>query len=168
MNLYLIRHALAAEAESPEADDSQRPLTSKGRRKMRQAADGLKTLRTRFDLILTSPYLRATQTARIVAKKFAMEKSAVIVTEHLAPSGSADQLVTEICEKYGSLNNVALVGHEPYLSGLASMLVAGDAGVSILMKKGSVCCLSTEDLQYGRCAVLEWLLSAAQLGKISG
>ena len=168
MILYLIRHALAAEAGSPETEDSQRPLTNKGRRKMRLAARGLKDLRTRFDLILTSPYLRAAQTARILAKSFDMDKGDVVVTGHLAPTGYADQLVTEIHEKYGDRESVALVGHEPYLSSLASMLLTGDANASILLKKGGVCRLSIEDLQYGRCASLEWLLSASQLGEIGG
>jgi phosphohistidine phosphatase len=59
--------------------------------------------------------------------------------------------------------NVLLVGHEPGLSQLISLLVAGEAGVSILLKKGSLCKLSVESLKPGRCATLEWLLTPKQM-----
>jgi len=60
------------------------------------------------------------------------------------------------------------VGHEPSLSGLASMLLSGDPALSITLKKGGICKLSVETLQYGRCATLDWLLSPAQLVEIGG
>lgn len=56
-----------------------------------------------------------------------------------------------------------LVGHEPYLSDLIAMLVAGDPSVSITMKKGGLCCLSIDNLGYEKCATLEWLMMPAQL-----
>jgi phosphohistidine phosphatase len=57
-----------------------------------------------------------------------------------------------------------LVGHEPYLSELIALLIAGDAPVRITMRKGGLCKLSVDALQYGRCAVLEWLLTPKQMG----
>ena len=168
MILYIIRHAIAADPETVEMEDSQRPLTSKGRRKMRLIAHGLKELEIEFDLILTSPYLRATQTARILAKRFELEKMSLVVTDHLAPTGYGDQLVNMIGEKYSDMQNIALIGHEPYLSSLVSTLVTGDPTASIVLKKGGICRLSIENIQYGRCAVLEWLLSPAQLVEIGG
>ena len=166
MILYLIRHAIAVEAGLFEGDESQRPLTSKGRRKMRSIAHGLKELQIQLDLILTSPYLRSTQTAHILAKKFDLKKEQVILTDHLAPTSYADQLVDEINEKYGDLQHIAIIGHEPYLSNLASLLITGDPNVSIVLKKGGICRLSIEKIQYGRCAILEWLLSPSQLVEI--
>jgi len=59
MNLYIIRHAIAVDEGAPEYEDSQRPLTDKGKKKMRQIAKGLHTLGVGFDLILSSPYVRA-------------------------------------------------------------------------------------------------------------
>ena len=59
-----------------------------------------------------------------------------------------------------------LVGHEPYLSDLVAMLVAGDPSVSITMKKGGLCCLSIDHLGYDKCATLEWLMTPAQLVRI--
>jgi phosphohistidine phosphatase len=75
-------------------------------------------------------------------------------------------LVDEINEKYSGIENIALVGHEPYLSSLVSVLVAGDPNVSLNLKKGGICCLSIDALAYARCANLDWLLSPAQLVEI--
>lgn len=166
MILYIVRHAIALEAALFEGDDSQRPLTSKGQRKMRSIAKGLKELEIQLDLILTSPYLRATQTAHILAKKFDLKEERMICIDQLAPTGYADQLIDEINEKYGDIQNIAIIGHEPYLSNLASVLITGDPNASIILKKGGVCRLSVEKIQYGRCAMLEWLLSPTQLVEI--
>jgi phosphohistidine phosphatase len=170
MILYIIRHAIAAPAgtSGQVEDDSQRPLTDKGRKKMRKIAQGLKELEAQIDLVLTSPYLRAAQTAKILAKKFDLAKEKVIFTENLIPAGYPDQLVDEINTNYSEVENLALVGHEPSLSSLVSMLVSGDPTLSVTLKKGGVCRLSLEKLQYGRCAGLDWLLSPAQLVEIAG
>ena len=168
MILYIIRHAIAEEVGTPGyEDDSQRPLTQKGRKKMRKIARGLKELEKQIDLILTSPYLRATQTAEVLAKTFELDKEKVLETDYLSPTGYPDKLIDEINEKYSDVEKIALVGHEPYLSGLVSMLVAGDPDISLNLKKGGVCCLSIDKLEYGRCANLNWLLSPAQLVEIS-
>jgi phosphohistidine phosphatase len=159
MILYILRHAIAVDAAKFEGDDSQRPLTSKGRRKMRSIVQGLRNLEIQLDLILTSPYLRTTQTAQILAKKFELKEEQVVCTDHLAPTGYADQLIDEINEKYGDAQHLAIVGHEPYLINLASVLISGDPNVSIILKKGGVCRLSIEKIQYGRCAMMEWLLT---------
>ena len=66
MNLYIIRHAIAVDAGTADFEDSQRPLTDKGRKKMRQIAKGLRSLGVEFDLILSSPYLRTQETAEIL------------------------------------------------------------------------------------------------------
>ncbi len=83
--------------------------------------------------------------------------------DNLAPVGDPDRLIKEIGEKYGKVGNIALVGHEPGLSRLISVLVSGDPTIPITLKKGAVCRLSTDKLEYGRCATLEWLLAPAQL-----
>jgi len=90
----------------------------------------------------------------------------MICIDQLAPTGYADQLIDEINEKYGDIQNIAIIGHEPYLSNLASVLITGDPNASIILKKGGVCRLSVEKSQYGRCAMLEWLLSPTQLVEI--
>ena len=168
MYLYIVRHAIAVEAGTPGyEDDSQRILTDKGRKKMIKIAQGLKELEENLDLILTSPYQRATQTATILRKAFNLKKNQLVETEHLTPMGYADKLIQEINEKYGELERIALVGHEPSLSNLVSVLVAGEPDLSLTLKKGGVCRLSIGSLQYGRCATLDWLLSPLQLVELS-
>lgn len=135
---------------------------------MRQIARGLSHLKAPIDTVLTSPYLRAMQTAGILAKELDLGKEKVSVTETLAPAGDPDRLVHEINERFGGLEGLALVGHEPSLSRLISVLVSGEASLSIELRKGGVCRLSVEKLQYGRCATMEWLLAPAHLRRISG
>ena len=158
MNLYIIRHAIAVDEGTPEyEDDSQRPLTDKGKKKMRQIAKGLRALGVGFDLILSSPYVRAKETAEIVADVFKMKKS-IEYSENLIPMGDPDLLIAEINEKY-SVDSIALVGHEPHLTHLIGLLISENAGADITLKKGGVCNLSADDLHHARQATLEWLLT---------
>lgn len=168
MNLYIVRHAIAEQRDShsSEEEDSQRPLTDTGRKKFRQIALRLGQLGTRLDLILTSPYLRAADTARILQKKLDLQNDKLVIVDDLSPVGDQDRLITHINDQYGSVQNIALVGHEPGLSRLISVLLSGDPTLPITLKKGGVCCLSVEKLEYGRCATLEWLLAPAQLTEI--
>jgi phosphohistidine phosphatase len=167
MNLYLIRHAIAVSPDAPGCEaDSQRPLTDEGSAKMIKIAHGLKALDIHFDLILASPYLRALDTARILLKVLKMEKEQLITSENLVPMGFPVQIIGEINEKYLQFGNLAMVGHEPNLSALISLLVAGDAALSINLKKGGICHLRTENLLHERCATLEWLMMPKQLAAL--
>ena len=106
MNLYIIRHAIAVDEGTPEYEqDSERPLTDKGKKKMRQIS------------------------------------------------------------KY-SANSIALVGHEPQLTALVSLLAAENTSVDMTLKKGGVCRLSADDLHHSRKATLEWLLTPGILVEI--
>lgn len=167
MILYIVRHAIASPT-SPGGDDSQRPLTEQGRRKMFRIAQALKAMGESIDIIMTSPYLRATQTARVLARKLDLAKDRILVTEALSPAGEVSDLVREVAEKCRGMESVALVGHEPSLSRLIGVLISGDAGLAITLKKGGVCRLSIENLQAARCAALDWLLTPAQLVAIRG
>jgi len=165
MNLYIIRHGIAVEPGTPGyEDDSQRPLTEKGVKKMNSVAGGLQAFDVRLDMILSSPYLRARQTAEILAEVFKMEDR-LAISESLVPAGLPDQVIGEINEKY-SVDSLAIVGHEPSLCSLISVLLTGSTDVSINMKKGGVCCLVLDDLRIERSATLEWLLTPAQLVKL--
>jgi phosphohistidine phosphatase len=166
MRLYILRHAIAEDRdENLYPDDSLRPLTKKGEKKMVKIAEHLKGIDLQLDLILTSPYVRAYETAKIVVKAFGIKKKQLVLSDHLTPSGFAKDLIAEINEKY-RVDNLMLVGHEPYLSDLIAMLVAGDPSVSITMKKGGLCCLSIDNLGYDKCATLEWLMMPAQLTRM--
>lgn len=165
MILYIVRHAIAEQRDSAsgEKQDSQRPLTDEGRKKFRQIARGLRDKGIRIDLILTSPYLRALDTARLLQEKLELDPEKLVVMEDLSPLGNPDHLIQEIGSQYASLGSIALVGHEPGLSRLIAVLLSGDPTLPITLKKGGVCCLTVEKLEYGRCATLEWLLAPAQL-----
>jgi phosphohistidine phosphatase len=170
MNLYIVRHAIAEPlaGNSSEAQDSQRPLTDQGRKKFRKIARGLAGIGVQIDMILTSPYLRAADTAKILRKKLDLGKDQLAVMQDIAPGGDAARLIRDIGQKYGNLAGVAIVGHEPGLSGLISTLLSGDPSLPITLKKGGVCCLTVDKLTYGRCATLEWLMAPSQLENLAG
>jgi phosphohistidine phosphatase len=164
MNLYIIRHAIAVDEGSPEyEEDSQRPLTDKGKKKMRQIAKGLRALGVDLDKVISSPYVRAKETAEILADVFKMKD--VTFSDNLIPMGDPDLLIAEMNEKY-SVNSIALVGHEPFLSALIGLLVSENAGIDMTLKKGGVCRLSADDLHHARKATLEWLLTPGILVEI--
>jgi phosphohistidine phosphatase len=157
MNLLILRHAIAVDRGLPGyEDDSQRPLTPKGTSKMRQIAKGLIRMEPKLDLIMTSPYLRAMQTAQVVAAVYGM-KEKILTTDALTPLQSPAAVIREIMDMLPGLSNLLLVGHEPFLSSLTSVLLCGDESLGLIFKKGGVCKLSIQELKYGRCASLEWL-----------
>jgi len=166
MNLYIIRHAIAVdEVTSDHASDSERPLTDKGRKKMRQISKALRNLGVEFDLILSSPYARACETAEILADVFKL-KNKVVLTDNLTPLMEPELLIGEINEKY-SVDSLAVVGHEPYLSTLIGQLVAENAKIDITLKKGGVCYLTADNLHHlDHRATLEWLLTPGILMEI--
>jgi phosphohistidine phosphatase len=166
MDLYILRHAIAEERANPTpGGDSQRRLTPEGKTKMRQVAKGMKALDLEFDLILSSPFVRAKETAEIVAEVFKLTDS-LKFTPFLASDGNPKNLLDELKGHYHRRKSVLLVGHESYLSRLISLLISGDTAISILLKKGGLCKLSCSSLHYGRCATLEWLLAPAQMRNI--
>jgi phosphohistidine phosphatase len=166
MELYILRHAIAVERGTAGFErDSERPLTPKGEKKMLAAAKGMLTLGLEFDLILTSPFVRARQTAELVAAVSDRE-SVLEICAALAADGDPADVVEELRRRTDLPDRVLLVGHEPMLSGLISTLLCGDDGLSITMKKGGLCCLHVTTLTHGRCATLEWLLAPRHLAAL--
>ena len=166
MELYILRHAIAVARETEGfRHDSDRPLTEAGRSKLRRVVRGMNSLGLSFDLILTSPYLRARQTAEIVAKEMGAEKK-LERTPHLAPDGDPRALIRQITSASTAGERILLVGHEPCLSALISILVSGDERTPITMKKAGLCKVTAQTLRYGRCATLEWLLTPAQMERM--
>jgi len=164
MKLYLVRHAIAEDVTEQE-DDSLRPLTEKGREKMKRIAQALNEIGVQPDLIVSSPYVRASQTASILAKELKY-KEELAYSDFLVPMAEPNDMIGEINEKF-SMDELMLVGHEPNLSSLASVLLAGNPDLSINFKKGGVCCLSVDDLHYDRKATLEWLVTPKISTRIS-
>jgi phosphohistidine phosphatase len=163
MNLFILRHGIAVEPGTHGYEkDADRPLTPEGERKLLQIAEAMEALDLTFDLILSSPYLRARQTAEIVAEALKARKRLEFF-DSLAPGGSTKKLVELLNCLAPPPQNVLLVGHEPYLSGLVSLLASGGATLTVVMKKGGLCKLTTGSLTHGRCATLEWLLTPKQM-----
>ena len=166
MNLYIVRHAIAVDPGTPGyEDDSQRPLTDKGIRKMNKIVKGLHQLDLKLDKILSSPYVRARDTAKILATEF-QRANQLSFSDNLIPPANFEALVAEIHEKY-DVDNLALVGHEPMLSQFVSWLTTGDTKMNLIFKKGGSCCLSADNLYQDHRAELIWLLTPALMVQLS-
>ena len=164
MNLYLLRHGIAVDPSQPGlASDAERPLTPKGKRRLRQIANAMGAMKISLDVILSSPHVRAKQTAEIVAKSLKRQKQ-LQFSDELTPGGNPRLLIQRLNELRPRPENILLVGHEPYLSRLLALLAAGNTGLAIDFKKGGLCKLEVDSLRYGRCATLAWLLTPRQMG----
>ena len=167
MNLYILRHGKAVERGTPEfKTDAARPLTPKGRRQLVQIAGTMENLDLRLDLILSSPFVRARQTAEVVAKRLKLKKR-LTFSDELVPDGNPKALIRELNELKPASENVLIVGHEPYLSRLIARLISGDENVDIDFKKGGLCKLESDWLRFSRCAALAWLLTPKQMKLMS-
>ena len=135
-NVYFIRHGIAADREN-YATDAERPLTEIGDRKTHKIAQKLKQLGLDFNLILTSPLVRANQTAKILqANKLS---SKVEEFSPLAPSGDIN-LWLKWLEAWPPQANreLALVGHQPDLANWAEILIWGEVRQVLILKKAGV------------------------------
>ena len=163
MNIYLLRHGIAVEPGTPGiSGDPARPLTTEGEEKLTRIAAAMQAMKLSFDAVLTSPYLRAKHTAELVANIIG-DKKKLVLTDHLTPEGDPKKLVEQLNDLKPMPENVLLVGHEPFMSKLIGLLTCGNTGLAIDMKKGGLCKLDAEPLKYGRCAVLNWLLTPKQM-----
>lgn len=166
MELYFIRHAIAVERDDPSVkSDEARWLTEEGIEKMESAARGLKVIVPELDAIYTSPFVRARQTAEIVARKYGKE-SKVKDADELMPGAHFTALHT-ILKKHNSHDRIALVGHEPDFSELIARAIAGSPVPEIEMKKGAVCRVDIPAKFEPGSGALVWLLPPAVLRKIT-
>ena len=160
MQLWLLRHA-AAEERAASGRDEDRELTEDGRRRARAVARGLAELDPGIELVLTSPYRRARQTAEPAVEALGVlglfrEVSA------LEPNQDPEEILEEVeAEK---AEGILLVGHQPHLGALLGRLVAGDRGLEIPLKKASIACVELEGRRRGR---LRALLPARVLEKLA-
>lgn len=138
--LYLVRHGIAAERGDHYPDDGQRPLIPEGKARMKQVGAGLRRLGVAWDEVLTSPLVRALQTAQILAEG-CEPRPPVTVTDALALGGRTDAVFAELAKRR-SLKSVALVGHMPGIGILAAQLVG--ASRELDFKKGAVACIALE------------------------
>jgi phosphohistidine phosphatase len=168
MNLYLLRHGIAVERGALGYEtDAKRPLTDRGRRRMRRAAEGMRRLKLGIEQVISSPAVRALQTAQIVVEVLGCSER-FTTSAHLAVDADPQPLIAQLQERFAGCRGVLLVGHEPYLSNLGAKLVSGRAHLPLLLKKGGLCKLAiVGSLHYGPCAHLEWLLAPAHLRRMA-
>jgi phosphohistidine phosphatase len=159
MKILIVRHGIAE--ESARGGDRARALTDEGKKKMKEAAEGFARLDLEIDTIYSSPLVRAIQTAEILAKAIDY-KETIENMEELSPGYSPKDVMQRL-QSLKKVETIALAGHEPNCSELASHLL-GDAEVEF--KKGAICLLETESLQTGS-GNLIWHLSPQILRMIA-
>lgn len=152
IELYLIRHGIAAERGESWPDDTKRPLTHKGVARLRREAQALDALGVSFDQIVTSPLVRTRQTAEVLAQSSGA-KPPVATADALAPGGTTAQAIEEL-GKYSRRRRIAIVGHEPNIGELAAKLIGARAALEF--KKGAICRIDVETLPPARPGHLRW------------
>lgn len=166
MDLYVLRHAIAVERGHPDYvhDDSKRPLTRKGIRRMRREVEGLRRAGLDFDVTLSSPYTRAWQTAEIVVEILGQEQK-LESFQPLAPEVPPEQTIRQLERRCAGMESVLVVGHEPQLSAIGSLLLSGNSGLALELGKGGAFKLELDQIHPGS-AILDWWLTPRQLRKL--
>ena len=166
MQLLVIRHAIAKERETfaaTDEDDSRRPLTKRGERKMKDVAAGLRRVVGTIDALGASSLVRAQQTAEIVAEAYG--GLPVHTVEALSPDSEPRALVRWLRQQC-SANVVAIVGHEPHLGILVTWLMTERLASRVALRKGGACLLELSARAAAGGATLQWALTPSQLRRI--
>jgi phosphohistidine phosphatase len=167
MKLLIVRHAVAEERDAfarTGKDDSLRPLTDDGRKKMKQGARGLKTVLPDIDLLATSPLTRAAQTAAIIDSVYGGLREVEI--DELAPAAEPAEFLAWLRQQ--KADTVAVVGHEPSISLILSWLLTGTEKRVFSFRKGGACLLDLGDALGAGTAQLLWALTPALLRERGG
>src|SRR5580765_2770167 len=152
--LYLVRHGLAEERGAKWPDDAKRPLSADGMSRLKKSARGLDRIDVKFDVILTSPLVRARQTADILSAE--MEGHPTIVNvDSLAPGAKPDALIADL-EKHTRKTRIALVGHEPGIGELAARLVGSRHPIEF--KKGAIARIDINQIPPAGPGDMRWML----------
>jgi phosphohistidine phosphatase len=163
MQLLVVRHGIAVERDvwaREHTDDTDRPLTAEGKKKMKECAKALRALVPRLDVLATSPLTRARQTAVLVAKAY--EKGEPVTAESLSP-GQHPPAFGDWLRGQAQHKAVAIVGHEPGLGAIVSWLTAGIERSFLELGKGGACLLDLGDRIDAGEAMLLWALRPSQL-----
>jgi len=163
LELYLIRHGVAAERGEDYPDDSKRPLTNAGISRLRKEAKALDALGVGFDHIITSPLVRTKQTADVFAETM-KSKPSVSQSDALAPAGTTAAVIQELA-KHMRKGRVAVVGHEPNIGELAARLIG--ARTPMEFKKGAICRIDFEVFPPKGAGQLQWFVTPRMLREIA-
>jgi phosphohistidine phosphatase len=165
MKLLVVRHAAAADkdefARTGKSDDL-RPLTPAGKREMRDVARGIREVVSEVHALATSPLVRAVQTAEILGDAYDRKPVSV---EWLRPEAPYEDFA-QWARSHREKEMVAIVGHEPHLSGLVSWLLASSKQSLLELKKAAACLLEVEDASGPSSATLLWSMAPKHLRAI--
>lgn len=165
IELYLVRHGVAGERGPAFPDDRLRPLTDEGITRFRQGVKGLVAMGVTIDLVLTSPLVRARQTAELLVAGLPTHPR-LDTLDALAPGGRVPLIMEAITQRSRQRqSHIALVGHEPDLGELAVRLLG--ARGSIPFKKGGVCCIELQGRLAGGPGTLLWHLPPRVLRRLA-
>jgi len=156
MLIYLLRHGDAAES----VDDRIRPLSELGVENTQKIAEYLKSINTCIDLIITSPLLRAYQTAQIVIKVLKYDKN-LLETDNLLPESYRESIINEL-SKYSNDSNLLLVGHQPLLGDLLAHFTKQPHTAAKIVKS-ALACIQIEQPINSNKGFLKWLVTPNDL-----
>lgn len=165
MLVYLVRHAIAEERDPNGHDDAARRLTRRGIDRMKENVVAMKSMGVGFDTIWTSPLVRARETADLLEKLLRRGGEMVVVDElasSIHPMAIPDRLA-----RLDGVNAIALVGHEPDMGDLGSLLLFGRSSHALRFKKGGVACIEFGDVVEPGTGVLHWMLTPRQMRAIA-
>lgn len=161
--LYLVRHAIAAERGDDWPDDSKRPLTERGISRFKESVGGLKELDAVIDEIFSSPLVRARQTADLLAAGVE-GRPPVKLLDALAPGHPSATVMAQLA-KAAKHRRIALVGHEPDLGELAAHLIGGRRPLPF--KKGGICRIDVAGVSSKVAGTLVWFVTPKILRRLS-
>ena len=162
LELFLVRHAIAADRGSDWPDDTVRPLTPDGAAKFRKSVAGLSAFGVEIDIVFTSPLVRCRQTADILADGLP-GKPRVHPIDALAPGGGQTAVIAEV-SRIAKRPRIALVGHEPDMGHLAAKLIGLKRPLEF--RKGAVCRIDIDGLPPGGPGQLRWFATPRMLRRL--
>jgi phosphohistidine phosphatase len=163
LSLYLVRHGVAAERGSNWPDDAKRPLVPRGVARLRREAAALKALKITFGVVLTSPLVRAAQTADVLAAGLA-PRPPIHTIASLAPGGAYAAFLDDLA-KYTKRSHIACVGHEPDLGQLAARLIGAKRALEF--RKGAICRIDLDGFPPNGPGHLRWFVTPRMLRRVS-
>lgn len=161
MECLLFRHGIAVGRDEWKGEDAHRPLTEKGRHRTRQVAEGLAALKIKPSLILTSPFIRAHETADVLHRALDI-KAAARICDELIPESPPDK-VFPLLATVPQDACVVCVGHDPLLSDIAGLMLFGKPVAGLALRKAGACLIHFEDSPKAGRGQLEWWMLPSQL-----
>ena len=161
MDCVFVRHGIAVVREEWEGKDVDRPLTEKGKRRVREVAAGLRRLEVRPTVIYASPARRAAETAQLLHGLLA-RSSLMELRDELLPEVSPSEVV-RLIQGLRAESCVVCIGHEPQLGMAASLLLSGRASASFPLKKAGACLIELPITAKPGRGVIRWWLMPGQL-----